>query len=1341
MSFLVDTLSYAHVADNPGELLAAAALRVTLVLLVALCIAVVLRRASAAVRHRVYGLALVATLVVPIVWAAVPAWPVAVVEAEPAVEPVRGVAVSSGQSIPMNAPRSIVIFRPAPVAPAVAIDPLPSGERPRTADDPLEEPASAEVTSREAASPMAPPVDVWRAWGNRVVALWLTGVLVGLVYIGTGVVSAWCLLRRTEPVRDGDWLADLNELSVKSRIRGVSLVSIERSMSPVAWGWLRPRVVVPRESFSWSAERRRSVLLHELAHVSRGDWWWQMLSNVVVAVWWFHPLVWLVAVQLRKTSEEAADDFVVTAGQAPARYAEELLSIASSLARTRWMGPAQAMFRSPKLEARLRAILDPRRNRRLLSRKVSLATLAVALAAIVPLATLTPTRIQAEPAAAANKQGEGKAKADAPVAEPKGDTAKTPAALVAGATSGTQTQRLLVRVLAAETGKPVAKADLRIRARAPGKQLPMLKQRFTLKTNEQGEAVIEFPASARLQSFTLDTKAAGLVPQHLYWSGEHKAIAFPEDKVIRLQPATTIGGVVQDAAGKPIAGAEVVITYPATESDMKNYYYHLERGLKTDEGGRWSSSRIPHDMTDMGIRIKHPDFIEGQVSALANRSKLLEKQDVLTLHGGPQLAGQIVDEQGKPLAGAEILLGTATYDQNKRETRSDAEGRFALKNCKPGPSFVTVQHPTHAPELQRVDIAAENDPLTVQLGAPGEFHLKLVNAEGQPIVDAEVCSEFWRGQQTLRVRRKVDGEGRCDWTNAPRDSVKFSILAGAENLTARDVMLSPSSKEQVVKIHPRFAVSGTVVDAETGKPIDKFQVFSAFTFNPKPQFDRYNIAEFAGGRFEYKFHEFKETYALLVEAEGYEPAGCEPFKAQGHPSKIEFKLKPRGTINGLVLQPDGKPAAGATVVLLSSADRGFTQISNGQFRDNPNVPSMKTGADGSYKFNSQSSNYQLVALHDAGYRDVLVTPSGKAPDLQLKPWGRIEGTLKFGERVGADQQMRYSPKVAAIGNQHRLSHDYETKTDAQGKFTIERVVPGEGHLSPMCVTSHVSSWTHTPLSSELIRVKPDETIQVSIGGMGRPVIGKAIARKPDGSLYTWEDNELARAYTQQPGGTKYFNLQVAKDGTFRGEDLPAGDYQFSLNLTPPATTADRQCGFGNSIGSASMKFTIPEMPDGRSDEPLDIGEVPINLFKFLNVGDVAPNFALDTLDGKTVSLAELRGKVVLVDFWATWCGPCLAEMPNMKSVYDEFRGNPNFAMLGVSIDEKIDLPRSKAEVDGYAWTQLWAKGGWQGQVAQDYGVRGIPATFLIGPDGKVVAKDLRGEAVGKAVRAALESVK
>jgi peroxiredoxin len=127
-------------------------------------------------------------------------------------------------------------------------------------------------------------------------------------------------------------------------------------------------------------------------------------------------------------------------------------------------------------------------------------------------------------------------------------------------------------------------------------------------------------------------------------------------------------------------------------------------------------------------------------------------------------------------------------------------------------------------------------------------------------------------------------------------------------------------------------------------------------------------------------------------------------------------------------------------------------------------------------------------------------------------------------------------------------------------------------------------------------------------------------------------------------------------------------------------------------------------------------------------GSLAPAFTQQTPDGKSVSLADYRGKYVLVDFWASWCGPCRQENPAVLKAYEAFKGR-NFEVLGVSLDEeKTRAAWVKAIADDHMpWTQVSDLRGFDGTVAQQYGVKSIPQNFLIDPSGKIVASNLRGE--------------
>ena len=152
-----------------------------------------------------------------------------------------------------------------------------------------------------------------------------------------------------------------------------------------------------------------------------------------------------------------------------------------------------------------------------------------------------------------------------------------------------------------------------------------------------------------------------------------------------------------------------------------------------------------------------------------------------------------------------------------------------------------------------------------------------------------------------------------------------------------------------------------------------------------------------------------------------------------------------------------------------------------------------------------------------------------------------------------------------------------------------------------------------------------------------------------------------------------------------------------------------------------------EMMDGMEEESMrkvePIRELVTHAAKDRLIGSVAPDISGIEVDGKKMSLSDFKGKVVLVDFWATWCPPCREAMPHLKDLYEDFKGK-DFTIIGVSLDQDKDKLNDYVRDKGIRWPQVMPDGGWKSKTMKDYSIRGIPSAFLLDKSGKIVLVDV-----------------
>jgi beta-lactamase regulating signal transducer with metallopeptidase domain/protocatechuate 3,4-dioxygenase beta subunit len=1220
--------------------------------------------------------------------------------------------------------------------------------------------SSTDVTEHLTMSVPSRPTD-WLAVG-------ITGyVIVAVALLARLLASLAAVerLRRTGvSVEDPAWLEALEGCRRRLGInRVVGLSWSPRLGVPIVLGWTRPTILLPASLSGLApSDHAEPILLHELSHVRRGDYPWNVILRLVQALYWPHPLVWLLGHTIAEIRERICDDVCVHELGDPSSYGETLLAVATGLSNR--PGPALgiAMARTTRLVRRLSRISQslgdasclPRPSSRLL-----ITATAVAASGIVGAVRLTHAEAPSPVPSSAELQREVR---NAPAAQPREGGGRI----------------FHLQVVAADTGQPVPNADVRIWIAFRSEWR---------KADASGRLDIVYATGPGDRDFGVDVWGDGRAMQRHKW-GNDPSKPIPDGETVRLQPGESLGGVVQDEAGRPIAGAEV---YLWSHNYKKKNPHELLFDLRAISGpdGRWRTSGAPETTGELlGIHVVHRDYLSSRDytagESIPKIADLRAGRAVTVMKKEVPIEGRVVDAQGRPVAGASVLSSKNQWevfsDIERFAVTTDDRGHFRTRQFRAGECFLLVRAKGHAPGEKRVRIASAVPQVEIALGRPHPFHGRVVDPSGRPIPGAFVNVAMWRGYRFLGAFLYSDAEGRFRWDDGPDDEFLVNILChGYVGLYTQRV--SPTDEGLNFVLNPSLVVRGTVRDAETGQSVDGVAIEYGAIDPKTSDVSRWSSMPREGvgvmvhdGQLNAHIPAEAESYKIRLIADGYAPFVSRAFR-RDEKVVVDYDVKlvpgrPSGAL-ATVIRPDGKPLAGARVY--STQLHEGLHVNDGAVNSRRGGRVLLTDADGTFPIPTYEKPFLVLILGDDAYAYASKKALAESPRVQAQPYGRIEGRYLVGSRAIPNQPLELSALLQDESTMLcNLSFSEKATTDAEGRFVYEKVIPMPELRVARRDRDEAIGWLRS--IGEAVRVTPGETARVTIGGKGRPVIGRV--ELPEGwtqpvdftdrSGASVETNrsydpyplELFRGQTTLNGGYWFdwsqkwrksaegrahaesrvaISVGLAPDGSFRMDDMPTGDYRLTVHLNEDHRGRDP-----GPFARLTRGFTIPPIPGGRSDEPFDLQTLRLRVRTIPKAGEPAPDFDVKTVDVKAISLRDYRGKYLLLDFGVMWDIQSRFQVARLNDIRKRFGDDTRFAILSLVMAADDAKTRAFIAEKGQPWPQAII-GPLTNPIAAAYGIEdgalssSIPAAILIGPDGKIIARDLWYSKIGEAIGQAL----
>ncbi len=1001
----------------------------------------------------------------------------------------------------------------------------------------------------------------------------------------------------------------------RGRVEVIQSTEVE---SPFLCGLRRPLLLLPVRMCEASyREDLPGILAHELTHARLHDVPWNVGLQLIAIVLWFHPLIW----RMRKAHLAACE---LVSDAASASFVGDVAAYCRTLARAavdaRASLPAAGitMARISTIGRRLGALKRgvshlPLRRRSMIGCGLA-ALLAVAVIGSLHFALATTPATQ--PVVAA---GQAEAMAADKGAKP-----------VAGGNSALKTASLLVRVVD-ETGKPLAGTKLKA---------AYLGRKADYTTDAGGKATVVAPGPNRL-FLSLIAYPDGYPPMGKWWRNDSGNELIPAEFTFTFERGRTIGGIVRDEQGRPIQGVKVHLSISSDKCQQVGMCLALwDSVFLTDAEGRWHLDHVPQ-VDYIAVGMEHSEYISAPgpegISATEQR-KIGDCTSVRVMKKGIPVSGTVTGPDGKPVANAMVILGE-WYSPPRLKTSTDQRGHYRFASLAPGGTVLTVAKPGLAPGLRSVNVQPRIEPVDFQLEKGDTLRVRVVGKDGKPIPGVFVTPDTWRGKRVLcdlKIQGRTDAEGRWTWTWAPRDIVEtdFALTGRVNYISIRHLPLTAQEAEHVVTLYRALTISGRVIDAETKQPIPKFRVVRGYMSTGSVEqitWDRMEVREGKNGRYELMISQPSRLHLVRIEADGYQPGISREFKNDEGSVIYDFSLGKDRNLNVLVRLPDGKPAAGAEICLCPQEPGKLINmalfVKNGRFPyPDYTRPTMTTGPDGRVSIQPQGQQFLFVVLHDQGIAQGTSAELVANPTITLKAWARLEGAVRRGTKPVAGAKLDVYPIEAYDPKWSFLNFQEQAEADAAGKFVFAKLKPGKWCLRelPAEPGRMVGPLQH----QKNVELAPGQTLDVTLGGTGRPAVGqiqwpggkppqgdvsrivadlrpkmpempsppKATRDQGPDAIRAWvkqwmesDEGKAWRTKAQQRTDCPR-SVAVNREGVLRIEDAVPGEYELGVYVILKDETMPWE---RPEMQRYACDVSIPEIPGGVSDQPLDLGHLAI----------------------------------------------------------------------------------------------------------------------------------------------------